>query len=291
MFNWFWKLLGIPTTTPHPVNAPVSTTVKEEEELTTESIALPAKVEEPTEELEEKKIDKEVFFAELRAGIFRSGLKITQVKGIEALLDEMYGQPTSWIAYALATAYHETKKSMKPNTESLNYSVQGLLNTFGRHRISAEDANRLGRKPGEGALPVTRQRAIANIIYGGEWGKKNLGNTEADDGWKYRGRGMDHCTGRRNYRLTGNDIDVDLITKPELLLQLPNAVKALHLGMTTGRYVPGNSFSTYLPSVGNATRQQFRNARRIINGTDKAELIADYALAFQEALNKAGYKD
>jgi hypothetical protein len=46
-----------------------------------------------------------------------------------------------------------------------------------------------------------------------------------------------------------------------------------------------------LPSEGNANRQQFRNARKIINGTDKNDIIADYALIFQEALNKSGYKN
>jgi len=36
-------------------------------------------------------------------------------------------------------------------SESLNYSVEGLLRTFGRHRISAADCERYGRKPGQPA--------------------------------------------------------------------------------------------------------------------------------------------
>lgn len=83
-------------------------------------------------------------------------------------------------------------------TESLNYSVDGLIKTFGRHRISEADARRLGRKPGEAGLSLERQAEIANIIYGGSWGKQNLGNTEPGDGWKFRGYGPKQITGRGN---------------------------------------------------------------------------------------------
>lgn len=83
-------------------------------------------------------------------------------------------------------------------SESLNYSVQGLLSTFGRHRISAADAQRLGRKPGEPGLSIQRQEAIANILYGGEFGRRQLGNTHPGDGWKFRGYGPKQLTGRDN---------------------------------------------------------------------------------------------
>jgi len=35
--------------------------------------------------------------------------------------------------------------------------------------------------------------------------------------------------------------------------------------------------------------EQFKNCRRIINGTDKASMIAGYALQFQEALQEGGW--
>jgi predicted chitinase len=84
-------------------------------------------------------------------------------------------------------------------SENLNYSVQGLLDTFGPNRISPDDAKRLGRKPDEGALPVERMRAIANLVYGGAWGRANLGNTDPDDGWTFRGYGPIQITGRGNF--------------------------------------------------------------------------------------------
>lgn len=83
--------------------------------------------------------------------------------------------------------------------ESLNYSVNGLLLTFSRSRISAADAQRLGRKAGEKALNEDRQRQIANLIYGGQWGAQNLGNTQPNDGWEFRGAPSMQLTGRANW--------------------------------------------------------------------------------------------
>jgi putative chitinase len=91
--------------------------------------------------------------------------------------------------------------------ESLNYSVVGLIQTFGRHRISAEDCERLGRTPGRPA----NQEAIANLVYGGAWGRANLGNTEPGDGWRFRGSGFKQITGRANIREAGYE------TNPEIL--------------------------------------------------------------------------
>lgn len=78
--------------------------------------------------------------------------------------------------------------------ESLNYSVEGLLKTFGRHRISREDCERYGRIPGRAA----NQIMIANKVYGGEWGREHLGNLFQGDGWKFRGHGLAQTTGRAN---------------------------------------------------------------------------------------------
>lgn len=84
-------------------------------------------------------------------------------------------------------------------SESLNYSVEGLLKTFGRHRISAADCERYGRTPTRKA----DQEAIANRVYGGDWGRKNLGNTQPGDGWRFRGSGFKQNTGRANIEETG----------------------------------------------------------------------------------------
>lgn len=98
--------------------------------------------------------------------------------------------------------------------ENLNYSTDALLKLFSRSRISLEDANRYGRKQGQRANQVM----LANILYGGAFGVRNLGNTKVGDGWLFRGRGLKQLTGRYNYKVCGEALGVDLINNPDLLL-------------------------------------------------------------------------
>jgi putative chitinase len=103
--------------------------------------------------------------------------------------------------------------------ENLNYSTEALIKRFGRHRISVEDAQRFGRRPGQRA----DQQALANTLYGGPWGLKNLGNVKPGDGWRHRGMGAKHLTGLANHRRCGEAIGEDFVGHPERLLLPVNA--------------------------------------------------------------------
>lgn len=107
---------------------------------------------------------------------------------------------------------------------------------------------------------------------------KALGNTpEADgDGFKYRGRGYVQITGRANYAKAGDWLKIDLINNPDLALQPTIAAQILVRGCCNGWFT-GKKLSDYLPG-------DYVNARRVVNGTDKADLIAGYARGFEAAL-------
>lgn len=136
------------------------------------------------------------------------------------------------IAHALAQQSVETGGFTKM-VESLNYSVAGLRATFSKARISDADCEKLGRKAGEGPLNAERQQAIANLVYGGAWGKANLGNTQPDDGWTYRGRGAKQTTGRTNYGAIKSATGLDVIANPELLANPDTGMKAACLFWTS----------------------------------------------------------
>lgn len=125
------------------------------------------------------------------------------------------------LAMFFAHTGHESA-SLSRQTESLNYTPARLLEVFGRHRISEQQAHSMGRTNDHEANQV----AIACQVYGGEWGRVNLGNRPGTlDGWDFRGRGPIGLTGRDNYaaltrRLRAAGIQCpDFEVEPEALEQ------------------------------------------------------------------------
>lgn len=99
-------------------------------------------------------------------------------------------------------------------SESLNYSVDALIKKFGRHRISIADARKYGRIDGK---QRANQKAIANLIYGGSFGKKNLGNVKPGDGWLFRGAGLGQITGRAHCERIARDLGIPVEDVPAIL--------------------------------------------------------------------------
>jgi len=113
------------------------------------------------------------------------------------------------VAHWLAQVGHESG-GFKRLTENLNYSAEGLRSTW-PSRFNAQNAADYARQP----------EKIANYVYGAR-----LGNSQAGDGWKYRGRGLIQLTGRENYRKAGEALglplegDPDLATSPHVAAQI-----------------------------------------------------------------------
>lgn len=123
------------------------------------------------------------------------------------------------VAGFLAQISHESGNLARVE-ESLNYSVQGLANTWGRFSMTGYR----GGPPNELAMALGRidgkqrcdQERLANVVYGGRLGN---GAPESGDGWRYRGRGPKQITGRRNYSRCGIALNLPLLERPALLLE------------------------------------------------------------------------
>lgn len=169
------------------------------------------------------------------------------------------------LAGFLSQIGHESG-GMQTLEESLNYSVDGLLSTFRRHRISEADARRYGRAPGRPA----NQQAIANCVYGGAWGRENLGNMQAGDGWRYRGRGLKQLTGLFNYRACSDALMEDFVSQPDRLLMPVNAA------LSAGWFWNKNNLNAI------AERGDVVKMTRIINGGENG--LKERTALFNEAV-------
>ncbi len=107
---------------------------------------------------------------------------------------------------------------------------------------------------------------------------RRLGNTQPGDGYNFRGRGYVQITGRDNYEKFSTKDD-DLLANPELALQPETAYAIAVAGMRTGAFT-GKKLTDYI----SGKRCDYVNARRIINGTDKALSIADAARRYESIL-------
>lgn len=96
----------------------------------------------------------------------------------------------------------------------------------------------------------------------------------------FYGRGFVQLTWYENYAKAGKKLKVDLLHHPELALTLENATEIMFYGMTEGWFT-GRKLSSYF----NPATEDWTNARRIINGTDKAQLISSYAKKYYASLS------
>lgn len=112
-------------------------------------------------------------------------------------------------------------------------------------------------------------------------GRKTLGNDQPGDGFRFRGRGHVQLTGRRNYKRMGEKIGEPLERAPDLALDPEISAQVMFSGMLDGDFT-GARLDRYIT----AKRCDFINARRVVNGTDRAATIADHAAKFLAALRR-----
>ena len=205
-------------------------------------------------------LDRARFFTGVRAKPFGGSLSQGQVSGMESLLSACPpAMGTDALAYCLATAFHETARTMLPVKE------------YGGDAYYRRMYDIAGDRP-----------KVATT----------LGNTVPGDGVKFCGRGYVQLTGRSNYRrATGElqnlgilDRTMDLANTPDMAMVPDVAAAIMFAGMTEGWFT-GRKLSQYFGAGASIPV----GARAIINGTDKADLIAGYFRDFRAALVAAGH--
>lgn|GEM_PF-401019 len=204
------------------------------------------------------------FFSYIRRAPFGGRLTQGQIDGINAILNEAAKRGTSDedTAYMLATAFHETGGRMQPVRENLNYKTAAQI----RKTWPSRFRNNASAEP-----YVGQPQKLANEVYGGR-----LGNTEPNDGWFYRGDGLPQITGKTNFRKFGVMPGMNLLT----------SVRVMFDGMTKGMFT-GKKLSDFF---GNGKSDPV-GARAIVNGTDKAKLIAGYYKNFLDSILAANSFD
>ncbi len=111
-------------------------------------------------------------------------------------------------------------------------------------------------------------------------GRLDLGNTESGDGPRFKGRGFVQITGRRNYTKWSQILGVDLVSNPGKAAIPDTAAIILVRGMRDASFT-GLGLSDFF--TGN--QQDFFNARKIINGLDRADHIEAIAKAYFKAIS------
>jgi predicted chitinase len=165
-------------------------------------------------------INRAYFFDQANLRLFDGKLKANTRASLGQILDYWEAKTpkddTRWLAYALATAHHETDRTFGPIRE-----------------------------------------------YGKGKGKKYS---------PYYGRGLVQLTWDYNYKKMSPVVGVDLVKNPDRALDLKNAIPIMFVGMKRGIFT-GKKFADYFDGA----KEKWVDARRIINGLDKANLIAGYA--------------
>jgi len=185
-------------------------------------------------------IDMDTYFGAVRDDLFSGSMTQQQVDGQCVLIGlwnyQATGTPMSdlrWLAYMLATVYHECATKMWPVTE---YGDQEYL--------------------------------------------------ESREYWPYIGRGFVQLTWEENYdrasAILGLIDDRDLVANPDLALDSLISARVLFRGCAEGWFT-GKKLGDYF----NEDEDDPLNARQIINGNDKDDLIAGYHHTFLAALEAA----
>ena len=196
----------------------------------------------------------ELFYDKARTLLFGGKLLSSQKTGMEDIINDFFDlgyQDKRHLAYILATVYHETGKKMLPVREGFALTDEGARKKVAHYKYGTPD-------------PIT--------------------------GHVYYGRGFVQITWKENYKKLGDLLGIDLVNNPDLALNCDHAVSILLEGMYKGASKRGDFTGKSLENYFNETTDDPVGARKIINGNDRAGLIAGYHYHFLRCLDATLYR-
>lgn len=209
---------------------------------------------------------EDVFFDTIRRTLFDGSLTQPQVDGIKGLLkgfDLVGDKDQDTLAYGLATAFHETGRRMVPVRE-------GFAKTDAGARAAVA---KLARKRGPKSAVARYAQPVGPY------------------GHVYYGRGHVQLTWMNGYRDSSADAGTDLVANPDAMLDPVISARVLFRGLMDGRWNgQGKGVGAYEGADDHLSDAEAADARRTINGKDKALEIARYHRRFYDALDLAGWK-
>lgn len=195
--------------------------------------------------------DRTVFFNSVRASLFGGSLSQSQVDGMNYLLDV-------W-------EWGFEKGNPRDGTNWLSYCLATVFHETGKKMVPVAEN---GGKP-----------------YGNPPGK--YWTATGPYGQVYYGRGHVQLTWDTNYQKGESQLkknyglDVPMYQYPDTMLEDKPSALVLYDGMVYGWFT-----GVGLPKYFNSTTEDAYNARRIVNGLDKASTIQTYYGKFKAALVK-----
>lgn len=200
-------------------------------------------------------INRKFFFDYIKNSLFDGKLNQSQVNGLTLILDAwepaMSNRDDRWLAYMLGTTHHETGRTMQPVRETFAQTTAKAINIL-------ESAWKAGRLPWV-ATPYWRLDA---------------------NGKSWLGRGLVQLTHKSNYQRIGQKLGIDLVTEPDAAMNPAVAVQIMLRGMTDGVFTGKKLSDFFTPGKGD-----WRNARKIINQLERADLVATYARNYYAAIS------
>ncbi|KPU61055.1 chitinase class I family protein [Pseudomonas fluorescens] len=200
-------------------------------------------------------INRDFFFDHIRESLFKGSLRQSQLDGMTAILDKWEAESSKdddrWLAYMLGTTHHETGRTMQPVRETFAATDDDAIKRLEKAWAARE-------------LP---------------WVKTPYWHRDAD-GKSWFGRGFVQLTHKTNYEKLGTAINVDLFTDPDRAMDLDTALKVLFVGMRNGLFT-----SAKLSDFFNVSKENWVQARKIINGLESADLVASYAKTYYAAIS------